>query len=178
MEMTKFVDADDPGFLAVSGELRRWIREMAIVETPRHAASDRSRAERQKPHDQQPQPTAQATAQATAGMVYRIRGVPQAWNVDQLQSFLTQQEELQPRGGSASPVISSLADEIHGRSRVATATFRSLPPALQASTLWSKNLPLADQPSPSSQPAHLTFDNKFYGITTLYSPPSEDHQIE
>jgi hypothetical protein len=29
MDMTKFDSADDPGFMAVTGELRRWIRELA-----------------------------------------------------------------------------------------------------------------------------------------------------
>lgn len=28
MEMTKFTSPDDPGFLAVCGEMRRWIKEM------------------------------------------------------------------------------------------------------------------------------------------------------
>jgi hypothetical protein len=28
MDMTKFVDGDDPGFVAVAGELRRWVREV------------------------------------------------------------------------------------------------------------------------------------------------------
>ena len=111
--------------------------------------------------------------------MFRIRGVPLAWDVDQLKSFLTQQEELQPRDGSVGLAISSLAGEIHGRSRVATATFRSPPPALRAGTLWSTDLPsLTDQLSPFSRPARLTLDTKFHGITTLYSPPPEDHKIE
>lgn len=28
MDMTKFVDGDDAGFVAVAGELRRWVREV------------------------------------------------------------------------------------------------------------------------------------------------------
>jgi hypothetical protein len=45
MDMTKFETADDPGFIAVSGELRRWIKEIGrsesaelslpVVDTPR-----------------------------------------------------------------------------------------------------------------------------------------------
>lgn len=30
MEMTKFSDKDDPGFVAVAAELRRWIKNMDI----------------------------------------------------------------------------------------------------------------------------------------------------
>jgi hypothetical protein len=29
MDMTKFEDLDDPGFVAVAGELRRWCRELS-----------------------------------------------------------------------------------------------------------------------------------------------------
>ncbi|KAH8891923.1 hypothetical protein GQ53DRAFT_746397 [Thozetella sp. PMI_491] len=32
MEITKFVGIDDPGFLAVSGELRRWVKEIGAVD--------------------------------------------------------------------------------------------------------------------------------------------------
>ena len=28
MDMTKFEDGNDPGFKAVAGELRRWVREL------------------------------------------------------------------------------------------------------------------------------------------------------
>lgn len=30
MDMTKFVNAEDPGFVAICGELRRWIRDTDI----------------------------------------------------------------------------------------------------------------------------------------------------
>lgn len=32
MDMTKFTSIDDPGFVAVCGELRRWIRDMSAAE--------------------------------------------------------------------------------------------------------------------------------------------------
>jgi ankyrin repeat protein len=35
MDMTKFVALDDPGFLAVCGELRRWIKQLAKTPAPR-----------------------------------------------------------------------------------------------------------------------------------------------
>lgn len=31
MAMTKFASEDDPGFVAVAGELRRWIKELKMV---------------------------------------------------------------------------------------------------------------------------------------------------
>lgn len=35
MDMTKFENADDPGFQAVAGELRRWIKALARSENVR-----------------------------------------------------------------------------------------------------------------------------------------------
>lgn len=35
MDMTKFTSADDPGFVAVCGELRRWIRDIDTAERNR-----------------------------------------------------------------------------------------------------------------------------------------------
>jgi hypothetical protein len=34
MDMTKFGDSNDPGFVAVAGELRRWTRELARSQKP------------------------------------------------------------------------------------------------------------------------------------------------
>jgi hypothetical protein len=34
MDMTKFASVDDPGFLAVCGELRRWIKQLGKATAP------------------------------------------------------------------------------------------------------------------------------------------------
>lgn len=40
IDMTKFGDADDPGFTVVTGELRRWIKFLTVLEgTKRLGAS-------------------------------------------------------------------------------------------------------------------------------------------
>jgi protein SERAC1 len=39
MDMTKFISADDPGFLAICGELRRWIKEIGAMKKHRENAS-------------------------------------------------------------------------------------------------------------------------------------------
>ena len=39
MNMTKFAHSDDPGFSAVTGELRRWMRHIQASEAVPHAAS-------------------------------------------------------------------------------------------------------------------------------------------
>lgn len=171
MDMTKFANVDDPGFVAVCGELGRWIR-MAVVVTPPRALPDRSRGGPQGANEREPQ--------AKVGKVFRVRGVPRDWDAEQLQSFL-QKEEFQPQDGSAGPIVRSLADEVGGRSRVGTVTFRSVPPALQTGGQWTIPLPpfsAAGQPARPSRQLRLTLDEEFHGITTLYSPPSEDHKLE
>lgn len=34
MDMTKFGHIDDPGFVQITGELRRWIKEISITSEP------------------------------------------------------------------------------------------------------------------------------------------------
>ena len=43
MDMTKFVNLEDPGFVAVCGELRRWIRE---TDTKKRHCSNKSSADK------------------------------------------------------------------------------------------------------------------------------------
>ena len=37
MDMTKFEREDEPGFIAIAGELRRWIKELTIPNRQQHA---------------------------------------------------------------------------------------------------------------------------------------------
>jgi hypothetical protein len=39
MDMTKFEDTSDPGFTAVAGELRRWVRELVTPSDARAVAA-------------------------------------------------------------------------------------------------------------------------------------------
>ncbi|KAK0627051.1 hypothetical protein B0T14DRAFT_578945 [Immersiella caudata] len=42
IKITKFVGVNNPGFITVSGEFYRWAKEVAAVDTPWYAISDRS----------------------------------------------------------------------------------------------------------------------------------------
>jgi hypothetical protein len=46
MDMTKFENADDPGFKAVVGELRRWVKELARPENARVPQVESSHGDR------------------------------------------------------------------------------------------------------------------------------------
>lgn len=96
------------------------------------------------------------------GMTYHIQGVPVAWHEDQLQAFLAAHD-------CNTPVIRSLALEAHGRSQTGTVTFRS-----------GKRLPEMPQGSlqPGTDMTALKLDTSFLRLSTLFSPPPEDHQIE
>ena len=103
------------------------------------------------------------------------------WDVGQLQAVLAQQGRFQSQDAPMGPIIQSLVEDVRGRSKVATATFRSVPSPSQTGGQWTIPLPpssAADQPSRSSRQLRLTLDDEFHGITTLYSPPSEDHKLE
>lgn len=83
---------------------------------------------------------------------YRLRMVPRDWDSDKLQDFLDK------TGHNVS--VKSLALEVKGDYKTATCTF--------------------DGPRPHTTPKlkSLSIDQDFYGLTTLYAPSPEDHEIE
>jgi len=102
----------------------------------------------------------------TRGLTFRVRGVPLDWDIDRLKSLLAD------KVGPAGPIISSLALEIHGRSRTATVSFQTPP------TRDFLLIPLGEAPNPLTGPQSLSLDDGFFGITTLFVPPSQDHKVE
>lgn len=98
-------------------------------------------------------------------LTFRVRGVPNDWDGDKLESFLIE------RDSPARPVVKSLAKEFHGRSQTATVSFRN-----------TFQLPLRiSLPTPYGQFGELqklTLDHDFLGITSLFAPPHQNHNIE
>lgn len=102
-----------------------------------------------------------------------MRGVPNDWNRNRLGSFLTE-------NGYVRPAVQSLANEIHGRSQTATVTFQNVPTQAQEHPADpAKNINLSVPPSDQhSRSRSLTLDTAFLGMTTLYTPPPQDHKVE
>lgn len=48
MNMTKFESGDDPGFTAVAGELRRWVKEITKLESARSTYSEADGLQRRR----------------------------------------------------------------------------------------------------------------------------------
>lgn len=81
---------------------------------------------------------------------YRMRRVDKTWDEKKLESYLRD-------SGLRNPIVQSLADE--GRRGFKTAT-------------------IAMDPGNSVNTPEFKIDDKFLGITTLYTPPPDDHQVE
>jgi len=106
---------------------------------------------------------------AKRGLTFRLCGVPLDWDEERLRDLLA-------REYGAGVDIKSLAVEIHGRSRTATVAFQTVPEHMRtAKSPCLIPLPLTSSAVPSQA---LSVDDGFLGITTLYAPPSEDHQVE
>ena len=100
------------------------------------------------------------------------------WHAEQVRTFLANHEDLQLEDGASDPIIESLAEEVHGRSRTATVSFRSLPSWLRKNRKWQSMLSSSSLGSRPGRAQALSLDDGFLNITTLYSPSFEDHKIE
>ncbi|KAM0444397.1 hypothetical protein ACHAO4_010198 [Trichoderma viride] len=100
---------------------------------------------------------------------FRIRGVPLAWDSKQLQDL------LQTSSGDAQPRVSSLALEVNKRTQTATVTFMKGSQQLQGRKSWYISVS-SDPNQIEDDSVHL--DDGFTGITTLYSPPPDEHIID
>lgn len=93
---------------------------------------------------------------------HRLRGIPLAWDSSRLQAFLASQK------GFGDALVYSLATELQGNSRSATAL---LGESKTSSPIHVKN-DVTDEPS---RHVTLSLDQEFLGITTLFAPGDDDH---
>lgn len=101
---------------------------------------------------------------------WRVTGVPREWDAKQLQEFLETTK-------GATPIIRSLAQEIDTHSNTATITFDDL--VLSSQCCQSEQIPLPEHSDAGiRRDRYITLDKAFLGITTLYTPPRDNHKIE
>lgn len=99
-------------------------------------------------------PSAGATGSSTK--TFRISGVPNGWDKEKLRSFMGNHFQ--------SVLIQSLAPRIDGGSGQATAILGGEVHKII--------------PDGTSTIGDLRWDTDFYGMTTLFAPPREDHKLE
>ncbi|KAK0725411.1 hypothetical protein B0H67DRAFT_641836 [Lasiosphaeris hirsuta] len=102
------------------------------------------------------------------GKTFRLRGVPLHWSTGDVRSFLEDHYRL------AAPIVKSLAPEIDAKSSTATVAFGNV--ALPGPT---RRILLPEPPEDRpSRDQYVILDDNFYGITTLFAPPPEDHKVD
>ncbi|KAK0643713.1 hypothetical protein B0T16DRAFT_188109 [Cercophora newfieldiana] len=109
-----------------------------------------------------------------AGTVFRVRGIPTNWDASQTESILAEHY-----GPTSAPTVQSLAQEVHRRSQTATFTFLhdvSMPMVNRPNGVWRVPLPKSLSGRRANQ--YLILDTDFHGITTLFTPPVDQHKLD
>ena len=104
-------------------------------------------------------------------ITYRISGIPVDWDVARLGEFLRDQDT------ASLPVVESLAVEAAASAEWLTATvsFDAAPSKYRLPTVGKPSkLRLCGQASRT----RATLDVDFLGMTTLFAPPQENHELE
>ena len=109
---------------------------------------------------------------------YRVQGLPLTMTSTKLESLLKQNYKLQDDGSHKSIKIGSLAEAPDGRTCVATVSFFQRPSALLKSHQSKLDFTDTENETQDPRPYYLTIEDKFLGLTTLYSPKEDEHQLE
>ncbi|KAL6907153.1 P-loop containing nucleoside triphosphate hydrolase protein [Trichoderma evansii] len=104
-------------------------------------------------------------------ITFRVRGVPANWSREQLQNLLKSQDNVQ------GVFIKSLAHEAGEQYQSATVTFPNLLPQLQNHPNWDIIVPETYNAEAAGERC-LSIGKEFYGLTTLFAPPSKDYKID
>ncbi|KAL6690734.1 hypothetical protein J3F84DRAFT_398202 [Trichoderma pleuroticola] len=123
-------------------------------------------------HDNGSVPQSQSKRIQKGGSTFRIRGVPLSWDMNQLQRHIELHEP------ASQPVVKSLATEIDGHFKTATVNFLNPPLTVQTTKPWYIPLPETGESELAVSNLPLRLDGDFLGITTLFSPPAEDHDVD
>ncbi|KFY10214.1 hypothetical protein V491_07762 [Pseudogymnoascus sp. VKM F-3775] len=118
-------------------------------------------------------------AAALPDRVYRVRGLPLEIGADEVTYVISRVFGLE----SDLPQIRSVAQDLDGRTTVATLTFRKLPVQLSGDGHeWLFDTDAPDAGNKSHRGLHrkikLKIDDHFIGLTVLSCPPPSDHQVD
>ncbi|KAH6851067.1 hypothetical protein B0I37DRAFT_373108 [Chaetomium sp. MPI-CAGE-AT-0009] len=107
-----------------------------------------------------PTPTSTQLTRVT----FRVRGVPRNWDTTKLESFLASLGNSPGFGLT----VGSLAAEVNGRSCTATVD-------VQSERSWKAPafVPRSNQSDPQ-----MALDDRFLGITPIYTPSEEHHKLD
>lgn len=104
-----------------------------------------------------------STAKAPSKKVtYRVQGIPIGWGQDDLRKAVTDHFAT-----SSAIAIDAFSTAVDNRQKVCTIAFDVLPPQLQA---------IARDKHYRILPVQL--DQGFLGLSVLYAPPAQEHEIE
>jgi len=103
-------------------------------------------------------------------VTFRLRGIPLNWDTARIGEFLKEQY-----GPTCAPTVKSLALEIHARSITSTIVFGNT--TMLPNTFRQIKLPSSHEGKPVYD-EYIMLDTEFHGITTLFAPPPDDHQLE
>lgn len=126
-------------------------------------------------------PTGGASSSGISSMTYRVRGIPQSLSHKATKSLIN---VILGLGGEDTISLKSLADDINGRSKVATICLQDVPEQFQqeieeyrfdvSDSFKALGLSVDEnQPTPS-----MVVDHHFIGLTTLSYPKSDEHKVE
>lgn len=96
-------------------------------------------------------------------VTYRVQGIPIGWEEDDLRKAVTDHFAT-----SSAVAIGALSKAVDNRQKVGTISFEDLPPQLR---VIARDKHYRIFPS-------LQLDQGFLGLSVLYAPPAQEHEIE
>lgn len=116
--------------------------------------------------------------------VYRVQGLPLRFDEEKTYDLIS--AIFNPESRNFEPEIRSLAESLDRKTKVAVIDFLETPAQLSIGDEWGFDIPDSHQDTDNSnkdkryrrRKPKITIDNHFKGLTVLFSPLSEAHQVE
>ncbi|KFA68648.1 hypothetical protein S40285_09439 [Stachybotrys chlorohalonatus IBT 40285] len=116
-------------------------------------------------------PDAAQRKRTNNGRTFRVRGIPADWDTKRLTSLLMETFDLVP-------TVTSLAQEIQTGVQSATVSFQAASDVLRMPEPGTSIRLPRSLNEEASRRAYLQLDDDFHGMTTLFTPPEDDHRVD